>query len=299
VLYSTYLEGTTYDEGFGIAVDSTGAAYVTGWTSSSDFPLASPFDNTVSSQDVFVTKLSPSGNSLVYSTFLGGGGNDKGFAIAVDGTGAAYVTGDTLSTNFPAVSAFQALGGGDWDAFVTKLTPAGGLAYSTYLGGLDLDEATGIAVDGNGAAYVTGYTLSTNFPTQGPCQATNHGYYDAFVTKLAPAGNALVYSTYLGGTDEDQASGIAVDGTGAAYVTGLTFSSNFPTASAFDSVYKSGDAFVTKLTPAGNTLAYSTYLGGALEDAGYAIAVDAAGSAYVTGRTESADFPTGLLPIPP
>jgi hypothetical protein len=292
MVYSTYLGGSSFDQAFGIAVDATGAAYVTGFTSSSNFPMASPFDNTLASQDVFVTKLSPSGNSLVYSTFLGGSGNDKGYAIAVDATGAAYVTGDTLSTNFPALSAFQGLGGGNWDAFVTKLTPAGGLAYSTYLGGLDLDEATGIAVDGNGAAYVTGYTLSINFPTQGPYQITNHGSYDAFVTKLAPAGNALIYSTYLGGTDEDQALGIAVDGTGAAYVTGLTFSSNFPMASAYDSVYKSGDAFVTKLTPAGNTLAYSTYLGGNFEDAGYAIAVDAAGSAYVTGRTFSTDFPT-------
>jgi uncharacterized protein (TIGR03437 family) len=220
---------------------------------------------------------------------------EEGKGIAVDAAGSAYVTGDTYSSNFPTQSAYRATKGGNQDAFVTNLSPAGtALVYSTYLGGSSDDYCSGIAVDGAGSAYVTGNTDSSNFPTQSPYQATRQGYYDAFVTKLAPAGNVLVYSTYLGGGDYDNGIGIAVDGAGSAYVTGRTSSTNFPTQSPYQATLPGGptDAFVTKLSPAGTALVYSTYLGGGGTDYGRGIAVDAAGSAHVTGYTDSANFPT-------
>jgi uncharacterized protein (TIGR03437 family) len=297
VVYSTYLGGSGDDYGYGIAVDGAGSAYLTGITSSSNFPTQLAYHATLQgTNDVFVTKLSPAGNALVYSTYLGGYGHDSGHGIAVDGAGSAYVTGPTDSANFPTRSAYQAtFQGAPFDAFVTKLTPAGNaLVYSTYLGGSGADWGAGIAVDGAGSAYVTGFTQSTNFPTQSAHQATNQGIQDAFVTKLTPAGNALVYSTYLGGSGEEWAYGIALDAAGSAYVTGFTHSTNFPTQSPYQATYQGGtyDAFVTKLTPAGNALSYSTYLGGSDDDEGYGIAVDAAGSAYVTGYTASTSFPT-------
>jgi hypothetical protein len=297
LVYSTYLGGSDDESGIGIAVDGAGSAYITGSTESTDFPTQSPYQATLQgSSDVFVTKLGPSGNALAYSTYLGGGSLESGVAIAVDGAGAAYVTGHTESTNFPTQSPCQATRQGGGDAFVTKLTPAGSaLAYSTYLGGGSIDEAgSGIAVDGAGSAYVTGYTSSTNFPTHSAYQATKQGGRDAFVTKLTPSGNALAYSTYLGGSGDDWGGGIAVDGAGSAYVTGTTGSTNFPTQSPFQATLQGGyyDVFVTKLTPAGNALAYSTYLGGSGYDGAVGIAVDAAGSAYVAGNTNSADFPT-------
>jgi hypothetical protein len=292
LVYSTYLGGNSADYGYAIAVDSSGAAYVTGDTASGTFPVVTPLKTTNASTDAFVTKISPSGNSLVYSTFLGGGGNDHGFAIAVDSSGSAYITGDTSSANFPVASGFQAtLGGGFWDAFVTKLTAAGALSYSTYFGGNGIDEGHGIAVDSSGAAYVGGLTTSTNFPLQSPIQASSKGGYDAFVAKIAPAGNALIYSTYLGGAQDDQALALAVDSSGSAYVTGPTGSADFPVVSAYQSTYKFGDAFVAKLAPSGASLVYSTYLGGSSGESSFGIAVDSAGSAYVTGRTLSADFP--------
>jgi hypothetical protein len=297
LVYSTYLGGSGDDVGSGIAVDGAGSAYVTGGTSSTNFPIQAPYQATNQGQygngNVFVTKLTPAGNALVYSTYLGGSGRDFGSGIAVDGAGSAYVTGLTESTNFPTQSAYQAtFQGGTLDAFVTKLTPAGNaLAYSTYLGGSGDDYGNGIAVDAAGSAYVTGFSGSANFPTKSPYQAKLNGFPAVFVTKLTPAGNALVYSTYLGGAG--MAGGIAVDGAGSAYVTGETGSPDFPTQSPYQGTYQgSGDVFVTKLTPAGNALAYSTYLGGSGIDYGNGISVDAAGSAYVTGFTGSTNFPT-------
>jgi hypothetical protein len=174
--------------------------------------------------------------TVIYSTFLGGSSDDEGHGIAVDDAGAAYVTGYTLSTDFPTAAALQVTNHGAPDAFVTKLNPAGsGLVYSTYLGGNGEDLGDGIAVDAAGNAYVTGQTRSTDFPTTvGAFQRALQGPADAFVTKLNPAGSGLVYSTYLGGGGFDAASGIAVDAGGNAYVTGLTYSTNFPTtAGAF------------------------------------------------------------------
>jgi hypothetical protein len=296
--YSTYLGGNGTNKGTAIAVDSSNAAYITGYTDSTNFPVSGAAQATSGgSVDVFVTKLNAAGNAIVYSTYLGGSGDDRGFSIAVDGSGSAYVTGYTGSTNFPVVSAFQPnAGGGGRDAFVAKLSPAGSaLAFSTYLGGSGSDSGNGIAVDGSGI-YVTGSTTSTNFPVAGAFQSALGGGQDGFVTKLNAAGSAIVYSTYLGGSLDDRGSSIAVDSTGAAYIAGTTSSTNFPIAAALQSTNGGApDGFVTKLSAAGNTLIYSTYLGGSgVENVelGRSIAVDSAGSAYITGMTASTNFPT-------
>jgi hypothetical protein len=302
--YSTYLGGQGSDEGFGIAVDGAGSAYVTGDSVSSDFPTtAGAFEPTYNGgQDAFVTKLSPDGSSLVYSTFLGGTSSDVGKGIVVDGDGSAYISGSTFSSDFPTTAgAFDTNSNGGYDAFVTKLSADGSaLSYSTYLGGIGYDEVDGIAVDGAGSASVTGYTGSSDFPTTaGAFTTSKNGIYDAFVTKLNAVGSALSYSTYLGGANFDQGRAIAVDGTGRAYITGYTTSSDFPVSTgAFDTSANGGfDIFVTKLDSSGSALSYSTYLGGTNDDQGNGIAVDGAGNAYLTGYTASVGPGTGT-PFP-
>jgi hypothetical protein len=302
LVYSTYLGGSADDGANGVAIDAAGQAYVTGFTQSPNFPTTpGAFDTTLNGgSDAFVTKLNAAGNGLVYSTYLGGSGSDdNGQGVTIDALGSAYVTGHTDSTNFPTTpGAFQpAFGGPNIDAFVTKLNPLGtGLVYSTYLGGNAEDNAFGIAVDSLGNAYVTGVTLSNNFPTTpGAFQTTfTGGGRDAFVTKLNPVGTGLVYSTYLAGSGEDQALDIALNTLGSAYVTGNTASSNFPTTpGAFQAALAgSSDAFVTALNPAGSGLLYSTYLGGSGQDSGLGIALDIPGNAFISGYTTSTNFPT-------
>ena len=256
LLYSTFLGGSDYDEGYAIAVDGAGSAYVTGLTGSSNFPTTpGAFDRSYNGgdTDAFVVKLNPAGSGLAYATFLGGSGSDHDVAIAVDGTGSAYVAGLTNSTNFPTTpGAFDRSHNGEYDAFIVKLNPAGsGLAYATFLGGSDYDFGYAIAMDGTGSAYVAGLTNSTNFPTTpGAFDRSHNGEYDAFIVKLNPAGSGLAYATFLGGSDYDWGRAIAVDGMGSAYVTGYTVSSGFPTTpGAFDRSYNGGfdDAFVAKL----------------------------------------------------
>jgi hypothetical protein len=198
-----------------------------------------------------VTKLNAAGSAFVYSTYLGGSDADAGYGIAVDASGSAYVTGSTSSTDFPTHNPLQASNGGDYDVFVSKLNAAGSaLVYSTYLGGSNYDEGLAIVVDASGYAYVTGPTFSTDFPIQNPLQATNHGYYNAFVTKLNAAGSALVYSTYLGGSNYDYSQAIAADSSGNAYVTGYTGSTDFPTQNPFQaSNHGSVDPFMAKISP--------------------------------------------------
>ena len=316
LIYSTYLGGGDNESSNGIAVDVAGNAYVTGTTFSSDFPVTPgafqpACSNHCYSADAFVAKLNPEGSALVYSTYLGGSGFDSGSGIAVDSAGNAYVTGGTSSKDFPVINPLQSTyGGGNWDAFVAEINSEGSaLVYSTFLGGSGDENLYGtpaIAVDSMGNTYVTGSTDSTDFPVspnafQRKCNRGSNCYVygDAFVAKISPAGSAFVYSTYLGGSREDLTNGIAADSAGNAYVTGTTRSPNFPTTfGAFQTSCgdihpcQNGDAFVTKLNPSGSALVYSTFMGGSGYDNGHDIAVDSAGSAYVTGWTSSTNFPT-------
>jgi hypothetical protein len=301
LVYSTYLVGGGWYSGGGVAVDASGNAYVTGGTGSSDFPTTPGAFQTAfggGHTHAFVTKLNATGSAVVYSTYLGGSSLDYGNGIVVDATGNAYVTGQTWSSDFPTTQdAFQTYPSGRGDAFVTKLNAAGSaLVYSTYLGGGDAAGGNGIAVDASGNAYVTGSADSGGFPTTpGAFQTSSGGAGGAFVSKLNAAGSALVYSTYLAGNDNAYVygNGISIDASGEAYVTGGTSSPNFPTTpGAFQTTFAGGAgcAFVSKLNAAGSALVYSTFLGGSGGAEG--IAVDASGNAYVTGLTNSADFPT-------
>jgi hypothetical protein len=304
LVYSTFLGGANVDDGFDITVDASGNAYVTGSTQLLVVPSTFPttpgaFDTTHNgSQDVFVTKLNPTGSALVYSTFLGGSDLDSGSGIAIDSTGNAYVTGTTSSPDFPTtVGAFDTIFNGR-DAFVTKLNPTGSaLVYSFFLGGIDDDLGSSIVADAAGNAYVTGSTTSANFPTTPGAFDTTlnpNEVFEAFVTKLNPAGSALIYSTLLGGSQGSSPGGIALDTSGNVYVAGSTSSSDFPTtAGAFDTTSNgSGDVFVTKLNTTGTAALYSTHLGGGTSDSARGIAIDASGNAYVTGTTTSTNFPT-------
>ena len=300
LIYSTYLGGSGDDQAFGIAVDSSGAAYVTGGTSSSDFPNVHSVEPYGGGYDAFVTKLDPTGSSIVFSTWLGGSANDGGYGIAVDSSANVYICGNTASSDFPVAYPFQGTyRGGAWDAFLSKLSYNAtssklSFVYSTFLGGSGSDRALAIAVDGSGNAYVAGVTDSPDFPTLNAIQAGLAGSQNGFLTKVAFSGSALslVYSTYLGGSGSDQINGIAVDATGDAYVTGSTTSTDFPTKVPFQAANRGGgDAFVTKVNPLGTVLLYSTYVGGSGADSGTCIAVDGGGNAYVAGSTTSADFP--------
>jgi len=300
VVYSTYLGGSGTDVGVSVSSDTSGSAYVTGYTNSADFPVAGTLQATKNGgYDAFIVKISPDGSSLVYSTFFGGSGDDFGQGIRVVGpakfqdAGSVYVAGYTNSTDFPTTSgAFQTSNGGGYDAFVVKINPAGtALVYSTYIGGTDKDVAVGIEWDDNGSAYIAGYTDSADFPvTAGAFQTAKRGGYDAFVTGINPAGTGLVYSTYLGGTGDDYAEGLREDA-GNVYLTGHTDSTDFPTVNAIQASKNGGtDAFVAKFNLGGTLLLFSTYFGGSGDDYGRDVRVDGS-YAYVTGYTNSTDFP--------
>ncbi len=308
--YSTYLGGSQDDEGYGIAFDNSGNAYVTGQTASANFPTVGGVlpNSIIGTANVFVTKVAADGSSLIYSTYIGGTGptGDSGNAIAVNPTsGVAYVAGGTDSINFPhTTGAFQTtLGAGAVsNAFLFELNAAGNaLTYSTFLGGTGNDVATGIAVDGSGNIYTAGFTSSTDFPTKNPLQTYPGTPDDGFVSKLTPAGNGhndLVYSTYLalGGLDEDTVNALALDSNNNVYVTGVTSGTALHTTNnAFQKNCGCGtgtsNAFVTVINQTGTGYVYSTYLGGTGTDNGDGIAVDSSGDAYVTGSTESSNFP--------
>ena len=298
LVYITYLGGSGDDRSFGIAVDSSGAASVVGWTYSRDFPVVNAAQSRPGgTRDAFVAKLNGAGSALVFSSYLGGSGPDNANGVAVDQQGNIYIAGETASTNFPLFNPFQKLLAGGEDAFISKFSGIGVLLYSTYLGGGADDRATAIAVDASGNVYVTGSTYSSNFPMISACQSTLGGGQDAFVAKIGTTGSSLIYSTYLGGSGgtvgaPEAGNGIAVDLLGFAYVVGTTSSSNFPTSNPIQSFLSgSQDAFVLKLSPSGNSLVYSTYLGGSSIDIGTAITIDGAGRAYVAGYTASTDFP--------
>jgi hypothetical protein len=299
------------DVGQAIAVDAQGNAYITGVTNSRYFPVtARAFQRQLRSEwlgNGFVVKINPLGRSLVYATYLGGDTYESANGIAVDAQGNAYITGHTESSDFPTTpNAFQrtrpSMGTGT-TGFVTKLNRDGSaLVYSTYLGGQYNDVAYAIAIDTGGNAYVTGETESDNFPTTPGAVQPNPGdnrlcYYklctDVFVTKLNANGSGLIYSTFIGGRLWETGHRIAVDGQGNAHVTGRTFSYDFPLARAFQLMRRGDhDAFVVKLNAAGSAFVYSTYLGGDGADSGVGIAADLTGNTYVTGVTNSIDFPT-------
>ena len=319
LVFSTYAGGSGADQGWGIAVHSSGDVYVTGDTTSTNLPVTPPPFRLQSTSgggmDAFFLRLDRFAAAAAYMTYIGGSGADSARAIAIDANRNVYLTGGTTSTNFPTtLTPFDTSANGGEDAFATKLAYGGSMtvggvsydtytyAYSSYLGGGGTDRGLGITVDGTARAYVTGLTSSTNFPTTPGAFATSYGggANDAFVTKINPGGGTLAYSTYLGGSGDDRGQGIALDSATDAHIAGRTASSNFPTTpGAYDQSYNGGDdAFVTKLNPLGNgPLLYSTFLGGSTgatgnNDRGMAIAVDAAANAYVTGLTASSDFPT-------
>jgi hypothetical protein len=308
LVYSTFVGGSKADVGRRIAIDGSGNAYVAGQTTSSNFPTTNgAFDRTLAippncprcagadNYDGVAFKLNASGSALNYSTYLGGIDIDSPRGIAVDGSGSAYIDGETLSADYPTTAgAFSRTHRGEYDVFVTKLNATGtALAYSTFLGGTAVDNGERVSVDAAGSAYVLGFSSSTDFPvTAGAADRTANGAFDVTISKLNPAGSALVYSTFLGGAGFDDGGGLAIDAAGNAYVSGGTGSTDFPTTpGAFDTTSDGGDAFVTKLNAAGSAFVYSTVVGGTNGEGAAGIAVDAAGSAWITGTTSSADFP--------
>jgi hypothetical protein len=302
IVWCTYLGGIGDDRAFGIALDRSNNVYVTGWTQSFNFPLLGAIQTKLlGSRNAFVTKLNASGTNIVYSTFLGGSSHDQGNAIAVDFAGNAYVTGDVSSYNFPVLRGFQMSNGGQQDAFVTKLSPAGNaIVFSTYLGGGGADHGAAITVDPWNQVYVAGSTYSSNFPVAAPTQARIGGGQDAFMTELNASGTGLVFSTYIGGSGGTPGLGegstaVALDGAYNIYVAGVTSSIDFPTtAGAYQRTVSNGGAgdhgFVWKANTA-KQVVYSTYLGGLNVDMVNGMAVDTVGNAYVVGATSSTDFP--------
>ncbi len=298
LIYATYLGTGT---GQGIALDGALNAYLVGWTGAADFPTVNPYQATLAggNEDAFVAKLDSSGSALLYSTYLGGPTGyspyEHGHDIAVDNNGNAHVTGSTGSYAFPTVNPYQAAFAGAGDAFAAKLDASGSvLLFSTYLGGADSDESgRGIAVDSLGCVLVAGDTSSDDFPTVNAYQAAWASNDDAFLSRLNPSGSILLFSTYLGGSHHDGAKGVAVDIDGCAYLAGTTYSSDFPTANAYQATKAGGwDAFLAKFNPFGDNLVYSTYFGGSGDDGGAGLAVYLDQFPFLAGYTESTDLPT-------
>ncbi len=297
LLYSTFIGGESSEYGVSIAVDSSGNAFVTGVTESSDFPMVNAYDSTYDGGlDCFAFKLSADGSELLYSTLVGGEEMDQATSIAVDSSGNAIVTGRTSSSDFPTVNAYNnTYAGGNGDCFVFKLSADGSeLLYSTLIGGEDFDDAESIAVDSFDNVYVSGHSTSSNFPTVNTYDSTLGGERDCFVFKLSADGSNLLYSTVVGGVENDETTSIAVDSSGNAFVTGMTESPDFPTVNALNNTLGGWrDCFVFKLSADGSELLYSTFISGEEYDHASSIAVDSSGNAFVIG-----DTPSPMLPPP-
>jgi len=295
LLYSTYLGGSGTDKAHGIIVDSSQCAVVAGMTNSSDYPCRNAYQSKRAGKlDAFITRLDSSGSTLIYSTYLGGSLDDAAFDIDLDSSGSAYLSGETISWDFPTLNAYQASKTGwEQDVFIARLTTCGtDLVYSTYLGGDGVDFGGKIGIDEDSNAYVGGTTWSDNFPTRNCYSPAKSGKYDAFVSKLTSSGNDLIYSTYLGGQGFDFGNDIAVDKTGVAYITGFTLGEGFPESKP---LYKrrdeDGTAFLASLSPSGSSLPFSTCWGTPGGEYGMVLAVDQLGSVYLSGVTGSPDFP--------
>jgi len=303
-----FIKETSAERGMAIIVDKDECAYITGVTNSLDFPTTSGVwdTNLNGHSDAFIIKLNSTGSTLEYATYLGGGGDDSGYDIALDNYGNVYVTGFTRSLDFPVVdNAFDETYNGRTDIFVAKLDAnCSQIDFSTFLGGTHSDYGRSIDVDDSSYVYISGWTLSQDFPTT--CNAFDTSYndtsparWDVFVVKLNPKDSNLIYSTYLGGKEFDWGYGIVADDSGCAYVTGHSGSDDFPiTSEAFDTSYNGGwvygDVFITKIDPTGNNLIYSTWLGGGGCDYGRSVAIDDSYNVYVTGYTDSPNFPTTI-----
>lgn len=293
VVYATFLGGTAEDRCLGLAVGPDGSAYVAGVTDSRDFPRKNPFQETSGGQsDGFVARISPEGDRLVYSTYLGRSKNDRCTALAVDASGAAVAAGRTDGPGFPLVRPLQGFGGGPADAFIVKLAVDGkSLLFSTCLGGRHEDEATALALDPRGRVYVAGTTRG-GFPIVGGFQPEKNGNSDGFVARLDTDAPSLLYSTYLGGGGDDTILDVAVNAKGAAFVVGRTDGYGFPVRDALSSFLKGpSDGFLSLVGPAGKGFYASTYIGGFREDAVLGVAADGSGGIYLTGRTTSVDIP--------
>ena len=300
LVFATYIGGAGADTATSIALDSARNAYVAGYTSSLNFPMSHAYQPTFRGgwQDAFVFALNTNGSSSIYSTYIGGSGNEVAQGVAVTPAGEAFIVGSTDSSDFPTASPIQSSNAGELDAFVVKLTASGGLAYATYFGGRSSDYGNAIAVDSSGVAYITGTTVSSDFPvTQGALQTATTTTYDAFVARLRSDGT-LSYAARFGGTDSDEGSAIAVDSFGNAYIGGYTYSSDFPVRLAPQPLFAgsgggmpANDAFLARLNQDGSAIQFSTYLGGTADDRVTGLAVDGAGDCYVAGFTLSHDFP--------
>ena len=296
ISYSTYWHSLITS----LATGTDGSLYVTGTTGATDLATVNPLQvANAGGSDVFIQKLNPAGTAVLYSTYLGGVGEESSNAIAIDLSGQIYVAGNSSSTDFPTANAYDSTLDGGLDGFICKINSAGNaLLYSTFLGGAGTEYINGLAVDGNGKAYVIGGTTSTNFPLVNPLQAAPGGNVDLFITSLNAGGNSLAFSTYFGGSDFDANGAIAVNSAGNVYFSCVTYSPNLPTVNAFQpSLAAPGglvdaDSVVGKIDVTGTSFNYLSYLGGSRNDEALDIAVDSAGYAYVVGRTYSSDFPT-------
>ncbi|MEZ5427993.1 MAG: SBBP repeat-containing protein [Pyrinomonadaceae bacterium] len=302
IVFSTLLGGSSGDDffnieaGFSIKVDSDGNIYLAGETPSGDFPVQNPHQPTTSGNfDGFITKFNPTGSALIYSTYFGGTGEDRVSSLSVGPANQVFVSGFTMSTDFPTMTPFQPSNAGSTDGFIARFDANGSLNYSTYFGGTSNESCTFSRNEGSDVVAFAGSTNSSNLPTANPLQPNNAGNGDFFAGKLNIATNSLIFSTYLGGSASDNMnfSSGALDSAGNLYVAGVSSSFDYPTTPNAYQVESNGsdEVVITKISPTGGSLVYSTFIGGNLIDSADALAVDTNGNAYVTGFTRSANYP--------
>ena len=294
ILYSTYFDCGEFDTIWDIALDANHNVYAVGRTSYGNLPLVNAFDNTHSSQEGFIFKLNITGNDLIFSSYVGGSSIDEATAITIDSANNAYITGYTFnSTDFPLESAFDDTHNGLWDCFVAKVSSDGSLNYSTFIGGAGYDKGSAICIDASDVIYVVGYTDSSDFPTLNALDSLFSGESEGFLLKLSPQGDSLLYSTYLGGSGDDEIQSLSLDQDNNVLLTGMTNSSDFPNMTIFDTTFNGGDfdCFASKVDTNKSTILFSTYVGGNATDIGNSILYDSDGELIFVGETASRDFP--------